>query len=46
MKSDKKTSADNSASSRSVDSQVSLGAGVMPDSERGPDGPKRPPRIP
>jgi len=46
MKSDKKTSVDNSASSRSVDSQVSLGAGVMANSERGPDGPKRPPRIP
>lgn len=46
MKSDKKTSADNSAASRSVDTQVSLGAGMTTQSERGPDGPKRPPRIP
>lgn len=44
--SDKKTSANSSAAGRSIDSQVSLGAGMATDSGRGPDGPKRPDRIP
>jgi len=43
MDSNKKTSANNDAASRSEDSQVSLGAGMTTDSKRGP---KKPARIP